>query len=461
MPSVSAEDLQPGQMLVGRFRLVRAIGRGAMGTVWLAHDTCLDDEPVACKVLSGPLAHDRRAIAYLKREVLLTRRLRHPHIVGVYTFWESDGIYFITMEFVDGRNLSEALTERDYPFTLAETLPWVIQLCEALDYAHEQGILHRDIKPANFLLDGDGTAKLADFGIARTLHDLQYRTSGGVTCGTVMFMSPEQLMGERVDRRSDLYSMAASVYELLAGSPPFFSGSIVAQIQSKPVPEIEHLPDAVNDVLLRALSKIPSERQPTCGEFAADLASAVDRAGAEAAQATFVGPRRAVAMHDTTVKLLAGEAELFPDRLGALLLDAGSISPEQLAHALDEQKQTGERIGEVLRRLGHIDEIAMALALERQLRIPFVALEKEHFDPQVTGVVDRGFALASRCIPVRRIGDRILVVMADPLDFDTLNTFEMHFGVPVTPRIATESDILQTISRLWGSGEETSPTTID
>jgi len=461
MPLVSAEDLQPGQMLVGRFRLVRAIGRGAMGTVWLAHDTCLDDEPVACKVLSGPLAHDRRAIAYLKREVLLTRRLRHPHIVGVYTFWESDGLYFITMEYIDGRNLSEALAERDYPFTLAEMLPWVVQLCEALDYAHEQGILHRDIKPANFLLDDDGTAKLADFGIARTLHDLQYRTSGGVTCGTIMFMSPEQLMGERVDRRSDLYSMAASVYELLAGTPPFFSGSIVAQIQSKPAPVIEHLPSAVNDVLLRALSKIPGERHPTCSDFVSDFASAIERSGMEIAKATFPVPRRPVAAHDTTVRLQGGEAELFPDRLGALLLDAGSITPEQLAHALEEQKQTGERLGEILRRLGHVDETTMALALERQLRVPFVALEKEHFDPQVIGGVDRELALSYRCVPVRRIGDRLLVVMADPLDFDALNTFETRFGLPVTPRIGTESDILQTIDRLWGPGEEVPPTTID
>jgi len=449
MDVVAPEQFRAGDMLADRFRLVRTLGQGAMGTVWLTQDTHLNDEPVACKLLSGALTHERRAVAYLKREVLLTRRLRHPHILAVYTFWDAAGLYFITMEYVPGENLSNILAERDAPLSLDESLPWIHQVCQALDYAHDQDVLHRDVKPANVLIDTAGAARLADFGIARTLSDMHNRISGGVTCGTVMFMSPEQLMGERVDRRSDLYSLAASVYELLAGRPPFHSGSIVAQIQSLPAPPVDHLPRAINAVLLRALSKKPDERHPSCIAFYDDLAATAREHGGGALAAGLADRRRSDPDSDT-VKLDPADLESFPDRLGALLVEAGAATLGQVEEALRIQMRTDERLGEILVRLGYVDEAEMALALERQLHVPFMSLEHERFDPEVTALIGRAFAEARRCIPVRRIDDRVLVVMADPLDFATLNVLEETCGGQVILRIATISDVLEAVRRAYG-----------
>ncbi|MFA6243014.1 MAG: serine/threonine-protein kinase, partial [Candidatus Hydrogenedentales bacterium] len=140
--------------------LVRPIGQGSVGAVWLAKDTQLNDEPVACKVLTPTFADDRRAISDLKREVLLTRRLRHPNIVAIHSFWDADGDRFITMEYIPGLNLAQRMKERGSPYGLAEAMPWIEQICHALAYAHAQGILHRDVKPANVLLGAGGSVRL-------------------------------------------------------------------------------------------------------------------------------------------------------------------------------------------------------------------------------------------------------------------------------------------------------------
>ena len=275
MPPVAKEDeLSLGLLLAGRFLLVRRLGLGGLGHVWLAEDRQLDGELVACKVLKDEFTHDRRAVADLKREVLLTRRLRHPHILAVYTFWETDANRFITMEYVDGKNLADALFDRQTPFTLQETAPGIQRLGDALDYAHGEGVLHRDIKPGNILLDGKGKVRLADFGIARLAREVRTRLTGEISCGTLLYVSPEQLMGEPLDRRSDLYSLAATLYELLSGAPPFTSGSIVTQIQMKPPAPVPHLSDAVNRVLLQGLAKDPDRRQDTCGHFCRELLEA-------------------------------------------------------------------------------------------------------------------------------------------------------------------------------------------
>ena len=156
--------------------------------------------------------------------------------------------------------MAEVLADQASVFTPHEILPWVRQLSEALDYAHSQEVLHRDVKPGNVLLDGCGEVRLADFGIARLARDVRTRHTGEMSCGTLMYVSPEQLMGEYLDARSDEYSLAASVYELLSGAPPFYRGSIITQIQLKPAPAIPHLDPAVNAVLTRALSKDPDQR---------------------------------------------------------------------------------------------------------------------------------------------------------------------------------------------------------
>ena len=378
-------ELQAGTLLADRFELVAFVGHGGIGHVWRALDRQLDDELVACKILKENLFHDRRAVADLKREVLVTRKLRHPHIVSVHNFWDSERARFVTMEFIEGKSLADAIAERSEPYRPSETLAWLRQLADALDYAHARNVLHRDIKPANILLANDGDAHLADFGIACLTRDIETRVSGAMTVGTLMFMSPEQLMGETLDARSDVYSLASTAYELVNGLPPFHRGSIVTQIQMKPVDPIPHVSSRLNAVFEKALAKNREDRHSSCGEFYTAYEEAVTEAPAVTGPAArpVRRPTQARTPDSETVVLLARPAEPQQPRLGALLLEAGLITAEQLELALQRQKGTRDRIGAVLVQHGWVEEGAIARALERQLGIPYVSLQGEQFEHDV------------------------------------------------------------------------------
>ncbi|MDQ1256111.1 MAG: Non-specific serine/threonine protein kinase [Candidatus Hydrogenedentes bacterium] len=452
-----------GSMLAGRFRLERHLGRGGLGDVWMAYDVQLDDDPVACKILRDDLFYDRRAIADLKREVLLTRRVRHPHILAVYTVWDTPERRFITMEYIEGHNLMEALIKRHTPFPVDQVLPWVQQVCQALDFAHAQQILHRDVKPGNILLDKSGDVWLADFGIARTAQEVRTRFTGEMTSGTLLFMSPEQLLGERLDGRSDLYSLAATIYELVKGTPPFFEGSIIMQIQMKPVPPVPHLGEEVNAVLLKALSKTPSQRQSSCGEFCAEFTEAVQKWVAQHPSPvtldTEIAPHRSFNTWNPdaeTVQLhLTGTEEHHP-RIGMLLVDAGIVTAEQLEEALRIQEQTQAQLGTVLVNLGYVAEEVISDAVGEQLQVPFVKLDEQEFDPDVTRLISGRIARLRRSIPIRREGDCIVVAMADPLDLGALNELERVCKERVDVRIAPDSVIKRVIEHIYGpdSGQE-------
>jgi serine/threonine-protein kinase len=443
----------PGARLGDRFELVRPLGKGGLGAVWLALDHLLEREPVACKLLHGNHFHDKRALADLKREVLLARRLRHPHILAVHTFWESGGHRFVVMEYVAGQNLDEALSQREVPFTLDEVLPWVEQLAGALDYAHEEGVLHRDIKPANVLLDTKGMAHLADFGIARTMQELTGENAGELTCGTLLFMSPEQLAGEMLDARSDLYSLAASVYELLAGFPPFHTGSIVNQIQLAEPPPVAHLPAGVNSVLLRALAKDRNVRHNSCGAFFHALAEAArlvpDTACARPAPISPEARRERAARDRETVVLPARHAAGGRWRLGSILRETGVVRAEQIEEAFARQEETNERLGAILIALGHATDMDIARALSRQLRLPFTTLESEVLDPSAVGLVSRGVAEQRLCLPVRWEEGALLAAMADPTDLGTLNELEATAHCRVRMLVAAESQLRETIRRTY------------
>ena len=253
-------------VLAGRFRLVRRLGGGGMGDVWLAHDQKLD-ETVALKVLRPELLGDQRAIADMKREVSLARKLNHPNVCGVYELHEDVDTHFIAMEYVEGQSLAGALAGHGGPLPLERVLPWAGQLAAALDYAHGQGVLHRDVKPGNVLLARDGTVKLADFGIARAAHEARTRTSGQRSSGTLCYMSPQQLLDERATRddpRNDVYSFAATLYELLSGEPPFKGADVSRQIELQAPAPIEGVSPHVNEALQAGLAKGIEDRPPNC-----------------------------------------------------------------------------------------------------------------------------------------------------------------------------------------------------
>jgi serine/threonine protein kinase len=227
--------LRAGQKVFRRYSLVRILGRGGMGVVWLARDDELERD-VALKFLPDLVVHDLAVLDEMKRETRRSLQLTHHNIVRIHDFVQDAESACISMEYVDGPTLSALRVEQpNRVFEAEELLPWVDQICEGLQYAHEHArIVHRDIKPANLMLNSRGDLKIADFGIARSLSDsVSMLTMARGTSGTLAYMSPQQLDGERASNLDDIYSFGATVYELLTSKPPFHSGLIERMIREK------------------------------------------------------------------------------------------------------------------------------------------------------------------------------------------------------------------------------------
>jgi serine/threonine protein kinase len=224
-----------GQKVFRRYTLVRILGRGGMGVVWLAKDEELDRE-VALKFLPDLVVHDLAVLDELKRETRRSLQLTHHNIVRIHDFVQDAESACISMEYVDGSTLSALRVEQPSRiFEVEQLAPWVEQICEALQYAHQHArIVHRDIKPANLMLNGRGDLKVADFGIARSLSDsVSMLTMARGTSGTLAYMSPQQLDGEWPSNLDDIYSLGATLYELATSKPPFHSGGIERLIREK------------------------------------------------------------------------------------------------------------------------------------------------------------------------------------------------------------------------------------
>ena len=263
--------------LAGRYTVARELGRGGMATVYLATDVKLGRR-VAIKVLP-PTTRAYLGSGRFQREVLFAAQLSHPHIVPLFEADEADGLLFYVMEYVEGESLHDRL-ERDGPLAVEEAIRITAEVGDALEYAHESGVIHRDIKPGNILLSR-GHAMVSDFGIAKVLFESGTATGGsaitgtGITVGTAEYMSPEQASGEkRIDARSDVYALAAVLYEMLAGEPPFTGPSaqaIVARVLAdspRPIHTIRpNLPAHIDRALTAGLAKLPADRPPTARTF--------------------------------------------------------------------------------------------------------------------------------------------------------------------------------------------------
>jgi serine/threonine protein kinase len=228
-------SLKAGQQVgARRFTLVKPLGRGGMGVVWLAQDTRLD-ESVALKFLPTEIASDPVALNDLRRETVRSHHLTHPNIIRIHDFHQTDDVAFISMEYVDGATLSDRrLQQTRQVLTWEQLAPLVEQLCAALEYAHSEKVIHRDLKPSNMMVDSKGRLKLADFGIAAVASDSMSKASvQHATSGTPPYMSPQQLAGKRPQVTDDIYALGATLYELLTGKPPFYTGDITHQVMNQ------------------------------------------------------------------------------------------------------------------------------------------------------------------------------------------------------------------------------------
>ena len=265
-------------MVDGRYRAQRRLGSGGMAEVWCAEDEVLGRR-VALKLMGGRFAEDPEFRERFRREAQAAAGLTHPNIVAIFDRSEWDGTPYIAMELVDGRTLKELVTERG-PLPPEIAISLTEQILRALGYAHRRGIVHRDIKPQNVIIDGEGQAKVADFGIARA-GETSEMTQAGAIVGTMQYLSPEQAEGHPVDRRADLYSAGIVLYELLTGQVPFDGEAPISiaikQINERPVPprQLEPgIPPALEAVVLRALEKDPARRYQNAEEFIAALEQA-------------------------------------------------------------------------------------------------------------------------------------------------------------------------------------------
>ncbi|HSG82262.1 MAG TPA: protein kinase [Gemmatimonadota bacterium] len=256
----------------GEYEIHHELGRGGMGSVFLAREVGLD-RLVAIKVLPPNLMFDEGLIERFKREARMVAKLHHPNIIPVYRVHHSHNLAFYTMHFVPGRSLAEIMGPNRIP-SLQEVERVLLEAAAGLGYAHKRGVIHRDVKPANILIDAEGHVHLTDFGIAKALVGSTHLTETGAVIGTPQYMAPEQCEGRMVDGRADQYSLAAVGYQLLTGQPPFVSDSMKELLYHhlftppRPLNAVRpETPLPLRDAIHKALSKDPADRFDTMEDF--------------------------------------------------------------------------------------------------------------------------------------------------------------------------------------------------
>ncbi len=255
-----------------RFVILEEVNRGSMGIVYRAKDKVLE-EIVALKVLNDYMTGDPQAVERFKREARAAKKLSHPNIVRIHDMFEIGTKRLLSMEFIEGRDLKKILLDRKR-LPGAEVVAIAMSACDALAYAHQIGIVHRDIKPANIMITTANQVKVTDFGIAKfLLAGPEVTRSGSQILGTPLYMSPEQIRGDRVDARADIYSLGATLYEMAGGRPPFFEGNIeYHHLHTPPSPLPADVPPALADAIQKCLAKEPADRFQTIDQFRDALA---------------------------------------------------------------------------------------------------------------------------------------------------------------------------------------------
>jgi eukaryotic-like serine/threonine-protein kinase len=376
-----------GTVVDERYRLDRKIGSGGMADVWLAEDTELD-RSVAIKILHDRFAQDKEFVQRFQREAQAAAGLQHPNVVGIFDRGAFDGTYFIAMEYVEGPSLKDLVKGGMTP---KDAIDFTRQILTAARFAHRKGIVHRDLKPQNVLIDDEGRARVADFGIARAGETSDITATGSVM-GTAQYISPEQAQGKPTTPRSDIYSIGVILYEELTGRVPFEGDSAVA-VALKQVSEAPRRPSAINPnvppaldaVVMRALAKDPDARFKDADAFlraldAAEKAPEVPRAEDTAAYAA-VSP--------------SGETEL----------------PVEEEYYEVRERRRWRWLVVALLAAGVAALVAFALTRPSHIAVPDVT--GENVDEATRILDDRGFDVALR--PVPSAAPRNQVVEQDPI----------------------------------------------
>jgi len=327
--------LSPGRMLGTRYEIVHLLGQGGMGAVYKARDRELD-RMVALKVIRPEMAAHPDTLRRFKQELILARKITHKNVIRIFDLGEADGIKFITMEYIEGQDLRSLMTEKG-KLSFEETARIVEQVCLALEAAHAEGVVHRDLKPQNIMLDKQGKTAVMDFGIARSVES-GGMTQTGTLIGTPDYMSPEQVMGEHVDARSDLFTLGVILYELLTGSLPYKADTTQAamfkrtrEVPRPPAEADPTVPRFLSDVAVKCLQIDPALRYQSAHEILQDLEAW--RGGGAHSRPISIAPRPPALSASRKKRIVAGAAVVALATAGLVLRERFLSHSQQAASA--------------------------------------------------------------------------------------------------------------------------------
>lgn len=260
-----------GQIIDERFEIISNPVKRSFGIAYLVFDQQSNEKKILLFVPDS-ISNDAEAMANIRDEAGMIRWLNHPHIARLYEFHSTGRYHYFELEYVKGKNLRQKKVTSEEKRLSENIVKWLaIQILEALEYAHNNNVIHRDLKPQNVVLTPDGKVKLIDFGISETLRESTSLVWDTIPQTTVLYMAPEQLLGKQISIASDIYSLAAIMYDLLSGKPPFFSGDVYNQILKEEPAPISHIKPELNAIILKALAKDPLDRFQQCREMKSGL----------------------------------------------------------------------------------------------------------------------------------------------------------------------------------------------
>lgn len=360
-----------GKSLAGRYHIEELLGQGGMSAVYKAQDPNLK-RVVAVKMIHSHLSSDPGFVSRFEEEATSIAQLRHPNIVQVYDFNVEDEIYYMVMEFIPGETLQDhlkRLNDVDRRMPLEDVVNYMVNVCEAADYAHDRGMIHRDIKPANVMLSVFEQAILMDFGIAKIIGGQQHTATGAVV-GTALYMSPEQIKGQQIDRRSDIYSLGVTLFEMVSGRPPFKADSAMTLMMmhvNDPVPNLQDLyPDVPAEmvaVINKALDKKPENRFQNAGEMATALNNLIGKP-AVAPPVTESDSLGATIVEDSQPELEVPEATALAAAAASTTVDPKVEVPEETVLAAAAAETAAEPEAEVQEETALAAAAAAATTIE-------------------------------------------------------------------------------------------------